>query len=583
MPTIEKTTGRGSVISPDQVETTKDVRVEQDVTLRMSDADSVAETDLESYDVKVFTKTQELADVLEEISDLRNELVDKLEKSHEFTPADMKIFAEEALGKIELLEQKVDKTMKGQPIGVIRALKSIINFFRSLFTEIEKNPSRGDLNALMSFLSEDKGVFTSVFNEFARLEDFKKEGPSLEEQQALIDELEFKSAELKQKNVVLKAKEEEIKEKDSALQAKEEEREVMRQEAEVKSAEAKEKDAALKAKEKEHEAVVHELDEKKAALGEKNAELEKIKQELLAAQKAIEALKALQEKPVAQPEAAPVVVSKAPPPPPPPMPGAVAPNAPPPPPMPGAAAPKAPPPPGMAQKSKAAAPAEPVAPKVITKEDQKRFSAMDISKFNEAFKKGMEEKLAELLTGKGVRVDLRIVSKVMTEKLKLLPPPQGGNTSENEMRGKLAFSADHFAESFFDTLFKQFYEGVPARDLTAEMGDEIADIIEAMYNFMGPLKDQGIKKLHEDFDSKEAKKAERAKAQPVVQKKPAARGDFMDALKANFAKRNETKVEVSEKMSEEEKAKIQAEQEKAQAEQQKTRQAALARFKKTKE
>lgn len=529
MPTIKNITGRDSVISTDNVKTTKNVSViEDEVTLRMQDADSVPETDLEEHEVRVFTKTKELGEVLQEISDLRDELFDKLEKSQDYTPTEMKLFAEEALGKIDSLEDKVNKTMKDQPIGVIRALKSIINFFRSLFIEIEKNPSQSDLKTLMSFLNEDKGVFKGVFDEFARLEDFKKEGPSTEEFEAL------------------------------------------RQES----------------------------NEKSAKLEAKDAELESLKQQLLAAQKAFDELKALKDKPAAEApqeavvsqEGEPVVsasapppppmpgMGNAPPPPPPPMPGMG--NAPPPPPMPGAAAPKAPPPPAMpgakAKVEKAVEPVKPAEPKVILKEDEKRFGSMDISKFNEALKKAMDEKLAELLKAKGVRADLKVVSKVMGEKLKLLPPPQG-NMSENEMKGKMSIEKDTFAEAFFDVIFKQFYEGVPAKPLTEEIGDEIGDIIEAMYNFMGPLKDQGIKKLHDDFDVKQEKKTERAKVAPVAKQQPAVQGDPMDAIKAALAKRNQntSKAEASAN-----KENVVDDQAKAQAEQQKVRQAALARFKK---
>nr|MBP9694556.1 hypothetical protein [Alphaproteobacteria bacterium] len=517
MAPIEKITGRESVISTDDVKTTKNVSViEDEVTLRMQDADSVKETDLEDHEVKVFTKTKELGQVLKEISDLRDELFDKLEKSQEFTPTEMKLFAEEALGKIDILEDKVNKTMKDQPIGVIRALKSIINFFRSLFMEIEKNPSQSDLKTLMSFLNEDKGVFKGVFDEFARLEDFKKEGPSTEEFEAL------------------------------------------RQES-----------------------------------NEKSAELESLKQRLLAAQKAFDELKALNDQPVEAPKEAvvsqegePVVSASAPPPPPmpgmgnapppPPMPGMG--NAPPPPPMPGAAPPKAPPPPAMPgaknKVEKAAEPVKPPEPKVILKEDEKRYGSMDISKFNEAFKKAMDEKLSELLKAKGVRADFKVVSKVMGEKLKLLPPPQG-NMSENEMKGKMSIEKDAFAEAFFDVIFKQFYEGIPAKPLTEEIGDEIGDIIEAMYNFIGPFKDQGIKKLHDDFDVKQEKKAERAKVAPVAKQQPVDRGDPMDAIKAALAKRNQTSKMPEAKDNKE----TVVDQAKAQAEHQKMKQAALARFK----
>ena len=528
MSPIEKITGRESVISTDDVKTTKNVSViEDEVTLRMQDADSVPETDLEEHEVKVFTKTKELGEVLQEISDLRDELFNKLEKSQEITPTEMKLFVEEALGKIDILEDKVNKTMKDQPIGVIRALKSIINFLRSLFTEIEKSPSRADLKALMSFLNEDKGVFTGVFNDFAILEDFKKEGPSAEE----------------------------------------------------------------------HEVLLGENRELADALKGKDAELESLKQQLLAAQKAFDELKALKEQPaaeapqetVASQKGEPVVSASAPPPPPmpgignapppPPMPGMG--NAPPPPPMPGAAAPKAPPPPAMPgaknKVEKAAEPVKPAEPKVILKEDEKRFGSMDISKFNEALKKAMDEKLAELLKAKGVRADFKVVSKVMGEKLKLLPPPQG-NMSENEMKGKMSIEKDAFAEAFFDVIFKQFYEGIPAKPLTEEIGDEIGDIIEAMYNFMGPFKDQGIKKLHDDFDVKQEKKAERAKVAPVAKQQPVDRGDPMDAIKAALAKRNQAS-----KMPEAtDNKETGVDQAKAQAEHQKMKQAVLARFKKPK-
>lgn len=533
MAPIEKITGRESVISTDDVKTTKNVSViEDEVTLRMQDADSVKETDLEDHEVKVFTKTKELGEVLQEISDLRDELFNKLEKSQEITPTEMKLFAEEALGKIDILEDKVNKTMKDQPIGVIRALKSIINFLRSLFTEIEKKPSRKDLIALMSFLNQDKNVFKGVFDEFARLEDFKN--PLAEEHEAL------------------------------------------RQESDAMSEALKAKDAETKAK---------------------DAELESLKQQLLEAQKAFDELKALKEQAavevpqeaVVSQEGEPVVLASAPPPPPmpgmgnapppPPMPGMG--NAPPPPPMPGAAAPKAPPPPAMPgaknKVEKAAEPVKPAEPKVILKEDQKRFAAMDISKFNEALKKAMDEKLAELLKAKGVRADFKVVSKVMGEKLKLLPPPQG-NMSENEMKGKMSIEKDAFAEAFFDVIFKQFYEGIPAKPLTEEIGDEIGDIIEAMYNFMGPFKDQGIKKLHDDFDVKQEKKAERAKVAPVAKQQPVDRGDPMDAIKAALAKRNQAS-----KMPEAtDNKETGVDQAKAQAEHQKMKQAALARFKKPK-
>lgn len=552
MPNIGKITGRESVISTDNVETTKNVSViEDEVTLRMSDADSVPETPLGVYDVKVFSKTEELGQVLKEIADMRDELFDKLEKSQEFTPAEMKQFAEEALGKIDILENKVDKTMKDQPIGVIRALKSIINFLRSLFTEIDKNPSRSDLKTLMSFLNEDKGVFKGVFDEFARLEDFKN--PLAEEFGALRQESDEKSAKL-----------------------------------EAKDAEAKAKDA----------------------------ELESLKQQLLAAQKAFDELKALKEQPaaeapqetVASQKGEPVVSASAPPPPPmpgmgnapppPPMPGAAAPKAPPPPPMPGAAAPKAPPPPAMPgaknKVEKAVEPAKPAEPKVIAKEDQKRFAAMDISKFNEALKKGMEAKLAELLKEKGVRFDSRVVSKVMTERLKLLPSPQA-NMSEKEIRGKMSIESDAFAQVFFDIIFKQFYEGIPAKPLTEEMGDEIADIIEAMYDFMGPLKDQAILNLHTDFDARAAKKVENAKVAPVAKQQPVSQDDLMDALKAGFAKRKEKAGKPKDENIVDDEAKAKAEQEqqekikqeKLKEEQEKLRvenikQVRLARFKKSK-